>query len=117
MSYNNSPIVAASIYKRPKQSGPDLVGHWGVVVDVEGHGRYLLHSTPNSGVVATAASNMSKNWEKVGTIPVKSNKTIRSCLRASMGASTKYVSSAVARYVLSGTCVGTAARIAEHLML
>ena len=51
MSYNKSKITSASVWKRPKQSGPDLVGHWGVVVEVEGHGKFLLHNTPGSGTV------------------------------------------------------------------
>ena len=115
-SYNYATITEAAIYKRPKQSGPDLVGHWGVVVNVEGHGKYLIHNTPESGTVATAASDMGPKWSLVSSLPVRSNKTIRGCMQASGGAHTNYVSSALARYIMGDTCVGTAAAIGQYLV-
>ncbi len=114
-SYNHATITEATIYKRPKQSGPDIVGHWGVVVNVEGHGKYLIHNTPESGTVATQA-NMSSQWTSIASIPVGSGKTIRGCMLASGGAHTNYVSSALARYIMGDTCIGTAAAIAEYLL-
>ena len=116
MSYNTSKITSASVWSRPKQSGPDVVGHWGVVVTVQGHGNYLLHNTPYTGTVATVASNMSSQWKKRSDIPVAGTKTIRGAMQASHGAATNYVSSALARYVMGDTCVGTAAKIAHYLL-
>ena len=66
-SYNHGCITEATIYKRPKQSEPDLVAHWGIVVNVQGHGKYLIHSVPASGTIATPASNMSSQWTSVGS--------------------------------------------------
>eukprot|EP01088_Endostelium_zonatum_P011998 TRINITY_DN26161_c0_g1_i1.p1 TRINITY_DN26161_c0_g1~~TRINITY_DN26161_c0_g1_i1.p1 ORF type:complete len:129 (+),score=21.26 TRINITY_DN26161_c0_g1_i1:30-389(+) len=115
-AYNQAPITKAEIYSRPKQSGIDLVGHWGVVVHVTGHGKYLIHNVPGSGTVATAASNMdSKTWTKEKDVSVKSVKTIRGCMSASGGASTNYVANDVARYVMGGTCIGTKNKIVEYL--
>jgi hypothetical protein len=116
-SYNHATITEAIIYKRPKQSGPNMVGHWGVVVNVEGHGKYLIHNTPESGTVATPASNMSSQWTSVSSIPVGNGKTIRGCMLASGGAHTNYVSSALDRYIMGETCVGTAAASAVYLLL
>lgn len=115
-SYNYATITAATIYKRPKQSGPNLVGHWGVVVNVQDHGKYLIHNTPETGTIATLVSDMSSQWTGVASIPVGSGKTIRGCMLVSHGAHTNYVSSALARYVMGDTCVGTAAAIAQYLM-
>lgn len=115
-SYNYAKITDAIIYERPKQSGPNIVGHWGVVVNVEGHGKYLIHNTPSSGTVATPASNMSSQWSCIAQIPVGNEKTIRGCMLASGGAHTKYVSSALGRYLMGQTCVGTMAAVAEYLI-
>jgi hypothetical protein len=117
MAYNHSRILSASVWSRPKQSGVDIFGHWGVVVDVEGHGSFLLHNTPESGTVATPTSNMSTLWSLRGKIPVSGTKTIRGAMQASGGAATNYISNAIARYITGYTCVGTAARIAEYLVL
>lgn len=116
MAYNQAKITKASLWSRPKQSGPNIVGHWGVVVSVEGHGDFLLHNTPESGTVATAASNMSNGWTKCCDIPVTGMKNIRGAMIASGGAHTNYVSNALARYVMGATCVGTAASIGEYLI-
>lgn len=116
MSYNHSPITAASLWTRPKECAIDVAGHWGVVVSVQGHGDFLLHNGPSSGTVATPASNMSKHWSKITTLPVRGSKTIRGCMQVSMGAATNYVSNALTRYVMGATCVGTAARIGEYLL-
>jgi hypothetical protein len=113
-SYNHAYITEATMYKRPKQSGPNVVGHWGVVVNVEGHGKYLIHNTPESGTVATPASHMSPQWSSVVSIPVGSKKTIRGCLLASGGAHTNYVSSTLGRYLMGQTCIGTAAAVADY---
>lgn len=115
--YRFSKITAASVWTRPKLSGPDVAGHWGVVVDIEGCGKYLIHNTPDTGVVVTDAAHMSSNWKKVADVPVKGTKTVRDALRASGGAASTYVSSALARYVMGDTCVGTAAKVAEYLLL
>ncbi len=115
-SYNHATITEATIYKRPKQSGPDVVGHWGVVVNVQGHGKYLIHNTPESGTVATPASNMGPQWTSVASIPIGNGKTIRGCMSASGGAHTNYVSSPLARYIMGDTCIGTMAAVAEYLL-
>ena len=117
MAHNDSTIIKASIWATPTNSGPNLEGYWGVLVTVENHGDYLIHNSPSSGTVATAASNMSSLWSKVRDIPVATNdKTIRGCMKASHGAATNYVSSALTRYLMGVTCVGTAAKIGAYLI-
>lgn len=115
MSYNHNRITAASIWTRDKLSGPNLVGHWGVVVSVEGFGNYLIHNTPSTGTIAVDARQMSSDWTSVGSFPVGSGKTIRGCMQASGGAATKYVSSPFARYAMGMTCVGTMASVFQYL--
>lgn len=115
-SYNHAPITAATIWTRPKEMEYDLAGHWGIVVNVQGYGKYLIHNTPGSGTVATPASNMSSKWTSVASIPVSSGKTIRGCMLVSGGAHTNYVSQALARYIMGATCVGTTAAIANYLL-
>lgn len=64
-SYRNENIVSAYQTSRPAQGklGPavDSVssGHHGVVVNTDKGNSYLIHSTPESGVVCTSAKYMS----------------------------------------------------------
>ena len=73
--YLNSEITSASIWSRPKEGSPDIVGHWGIVVK-NSAGEYLCHNMPKTGTVATPSSNMSNNWKKVVDLPIKSGKSI-----------------------------------------
>ena len=84
-----------------------------VIVNVQDHGKYLIHNTPEASSIATPANNMSSQWTSV---PVGNGKTIRGCMLASSGAHTNYVSSALTKYIMGDTCVGTAAAIAEYLL-
>ena len=115
MAYSPQLIVkSAAVWTRDKLSGPNIVGHWGVVLSTSA-GDFLLHNTPATGTVATPASNMSASWKKVGNVAVKGTKKIRDCMRASGGAHTKYVSSALTRYLMGATCVGTMAGVVSFL--
>ncbi|CAF1514693.1 unnamed protein product [Rotaria magnacalcarata] len=114
--YNYAKITEATIYKRPKKSGPDLVGHWDGVVSVEGYGNYLIHNTPELGALAIPVSNLNPPWTSVRRIPVGKDKTIRGCFLMSGGAHTNDVSSELARYIMGETCVGAMAAIAEYLI-
>ncbi len=50
--YRSEKIVSAHQVSRPKESiGP--CDHHGVVVNTDKGNSYLIHNTPNSGVVAT----------------------------------------------------------------
>ena len=107
-------VKSAAVWTRDKLSGPNIVGHWGVVVSTSA-GDFLIHNTPATGTVATPASSMSASWKRVGDVSVKGVKTIRGCMRSSGGAHTKYVSKALARYLMGATCVGTSADIVQYL--
>jgi hypothetical protein len=113
---NQAKITSASIYQRPKQSGIDLVGHWGVVVKIEGYSAQLIHNTPDSGTIVTSVSNMSNKWSKLTDIPVKGTKTIQGCLKSSGGALSTYISNSLVNYLLGGFCTGTASKIFEYLV-
>ena len=62
MPYLLDPITSATVYSREKQSGPQIVKHWGIVVH-NASGSYLVHNMPETGIVATPASNMSDQWQ------------------------------------------------------
>ena len=112
MSYLKETVVSAQCYKRPKQSGPDIVGHWGIVVQTKEGNSYLIHNTPGSGVVVTPASNMSGKWEKTNDINVTWNPTIQDCLRAG---GVWFTKNPLVQYVASFFCIGTAGNIEAYL--
>eukprot|EP00056_Hartaetosiga_gracilis_P016126 m.3963 g.3963 ORF g.3963 m.3963 type:complete len:115 (-) comp3779_c0_seq1:397-741(-) len=107
-------ISSASVWSRPKQTGPDLAGHWGVVVKNR-DGDWLIHNTPASGVVVTPARYMSSKWSKQNDIPVVGKKNIRGCLRSTNGAASTYVTNTVTRYIMGATCIGTFQAVVRYL--
>ncbi|CAF3426981.1 unnamed protein product [Rotaria socialis] len=115
-SYNYAKFTEATIYKRSKKSGPHLVGHWDVIVNVEGYGNYLIHNTSKSGALAIPVNNLHPPWTSVRRNPVGKDKTIRDCLFVSGGAHTNYVSSELVRYIMGQTCVRTMVAISEYLI-
>lgn len=64
MPYLLDEIHSAAIFTRSKQSGLDIVHHWGIVVKNKS-GSYLVHNMPETGIVATPTSNMSNQWKSV----------------------------------------------------
>jgi len=81
MAWRGDKIVRAEIYERPKLGGGGPCTHSGVVVHTEKGQSFLIHNTPESGVVATPAENMSRNWQKTQDIEVKGHKTVGDALR------------------------------------
>lgn len=122
-SYRDAPIVAASVHSRPKQLNLSneklneiasmIADHWGIVVTLDDGRRFLVHSTPETGVVATDAKNMSNKWEKLGDLTVNKTKTIGGMLRASNGA---WNIAPLLNYILSGTCVGVKNSLILYLL-
>ena len=113
MPYLLDSIHSAAIYSRPKESGLDLVGHWGIVVK-NASGSYLCHNMPKTGTVATPASNMSGNWKHVTDVPVNGEKCIQGMFKSSGLAA--YLPQSIAKYLLQGTCVGATSDMAGYLV-
>ncbi len=44
--------------------------HHGTIVHTDKGNSYLIHSTPEKGVVTTSAKNMSANWTKSASVNV-----------------------------------------------
>ena len=90
----------------------DLCGHWGIVVTNKS-GKYLVHNTPKTGVVATPASNMSKNWSPEVEIPIKSGKTIQGMFKSTGLAA--YLPQGLLKYLQQKTCIGSTIDMAGYL--
>ena len=107
-SYRDAPIVAASVHSRPKQLNlsneklDEIADHWEIVVTLNDGRKFLVHSTPETGVVATDAKNMSDRWRKSADLAVNGAKTIGGMLRGSNGA---WDIASLLNCILSGTCV------------
>lgn len=115
MALRNDKVVGAERYERPKQGdGPKVTTHSGVVVRTEKNDRYLIHNTPNSGVVATPAHNMSDKWYKTQDIDVKGNKTVGDALKGGYTSGSSRFGK-VGEYLGSGTCKGTADGVTKAL--
>ncbi|CAD8104730.1 unnamed protein product [Paramecium primaurelia] len=103
MPYLLDPILSATEYQRPKQSGPDIVHHWGIVVTNKS-GSYLVHNMPETGTVATPVSNMSNNWKPYQNLKVGDNKTIQGMFQSTGPAA--YFPQGFDKYITQGTCLG-----------
>ena len=88
--------------------------HHGVKVNTDEGNSYLIHGTLNSGVVATDASQMSKQWSKSHDIPVNGHKTVQDAMS---GASARggHITGKKGNYVTSLTCIGAAGRAEKAL--
>ena len=61
-NYRNEKIISAKYVIRDKIGISGPFRHHGIYVITNKNNKYLLHSTPKSGLVVTDAS-MSSNWE------------------------------------------------------
>ena len=104
-SYEDAPIVAASVHSRPEQPNlsdeklDEIADHWGIVVTLNDGRKFLVHSTPETGVVATDAKNMSDRWRKSADLAVNGAKTIGGMLRASKDVQGDACNAALKRYL------------------
>ena len=112
MGYLTDEITEAAIYTRPKQSGIDLVGHWGIVVSNKS-GRFLVHNMPKTGTVATPASDMSSKWKVDRQLEVKQNKTIHGMFKSTGLAA--YLPQGLLKYLTQGLCTGSTMDMAGYL--
>jgi hypothetical protein len=69
---------------------------------------------PNTGTVATLASDMSANWKSVVNLPIKSNKTIQGMFKST--GLQAYLPQGVVKYVTQGFCTGAASSMATYLI-
>ena len=113
--------MEATVYERPMEV-PDqykVTTHSGVVVRTEKGERFLIHNTPESGVVATPAQNMSSKWKKGGDIEINGYKTVEDALQGGYqpgsAAAGKILPAKWGEYIGSGTCKWTASRVAKAL--
>lgn len=108
-------ITSASHCKRPMLGAAKYTGidHSAVKVTTASGGKWLLHSTPGSGVVATDASRMSSNW-KCTSVPVHGDKTLGSTMRSGYTRGSHHLGK-VGEWLGSGTCRGTSSRMTSHL--
>ena len=113
MPYLLDSIDSATVYKRPKQSGPKIVDHWGIVVHNKS-GSYLVHDMPETGTVATPIENMSNNWKPAYDLPVKGDKNIHGMFKSTGLAA--YLPQCFAKYMLQGTCILSTKGMAAYLV-
>lgn len=108
-------IVRAEYATRPLQ-GAILehvpFDHHGIVLHTSDGNKWLLHNTPDSGVVVTDAKHMSNKWNIVTDIHVNGDKTIAQTLR-SAGSSSFH--SERCGYWKGGWCYGTAKSVEKYL--
>lgn len=69
---------------------------------------------PNTGTVATPASNMSNNWKSVVELPIRSNKTIQGMFKST--GLVAYLPQGVMKYVTQGFCTGATGSMAMYLI-
>ena len=113
MAWRNDKVVRAEKYERPKQGGAAVVPafeHVGVVVHTDKCQSFLIHSTPGSGVVATPAENMSRQWHKTEDIGVKGHKTVGDAMKGGYTSGSSKLGN-FGEYVGSGFCKGTASGV------
>ena len=105
-NWRSEKVVSASYHERPKES-PGPANHHGVKVNTDKGNSYLIHNTPNSGVVATNAAQMGNQWSKSHDIPVNGHKTVQDVMS---GASARggHITGKLGNYLTSGTCIGAA---------
>lgn len=96
---------------RPKLDVKGPCEHHGTVVHTDKGNSYLIHSTPASGVVATPASNMSKNWTKSPPVPVTNKATVQTAMNSAGGRTLNHT----VNYLTSGTCIESSSRMEKHL--
>ena len=113
MAFQNDKVVRAEKYERPMQGRLGAVfDHVGVVVHTDKGQSFLIHNTPESGVVATPAENMSSKWDETRDIEVRGHKTVGGAIKAG-----GYTSGSckLDEYVDSGLCIGTVKDIIKYL--
>ncbi|CAD8202433.1 unnamed protein product [Paramecium pentaurelia] len=115
MPYLLDEIDSATVYKRPKEANFHCVDHWGIVVTNKS-GSYLVHNMPETGTVATPASNMSNNWKKVEELQVRPNKNIRGMFKSIglTGAETKLPNGSI-KYCAQYGCIVAKNRMKKYL--
>ena len=109
-SFRSERVTSYEHASRPKQGGVPGTHH-GTVVNTDKGNSYLIHSTLDSGVVATPASNMSKNWTKDAPTHVSGDKTVQSAMNAAGGRTLNHA----VNYATSGTCGVSASKVESHL--
>lgn len=69
---------------------------------------------PETGTVATKASDMSKNWKPVVELEIQENKNIQGMFKSTGIAA--YLPQGVLKYVTQGFCTGAAGSMATYLI-
>lgn len=109
-NYRNEKIISAKYVIRDKIGISGPFRHHGIYVITNKNNKYLLHSTPKSGLVVTDAS-MSSNWEILRNIKVNGEKTIGETLKAGSGINNKLIN-----FITGGTCIIAAERMEKFLI-
>lgn len=113
--WRNEKITSAQHVTRPME-GDILkhlpVDHHGIVLNTDADHTWLLHNTPDSGVVVTDARHMSNNWKIKTDIKINGDKTVSEALRSAGSSS---FGKEHCRYIKGGTCIGTANSVEEFL--
>lgn len=124
MSYLQEKVLKAWYYQRPlnAKGGKTLdkytgIGHVGIVVQTDKGNKYLIHSGPGNGCVATDAKNMSKEWKEQEELQVKWNPTISECLQAAGVWLSHFIDNNTpgVQYWAGLLCYGSASRLKELL--
>lgn len=114
-NWSGEYVIRAQRVERPLQG--DImkhlpINHHGTVLYTSDGNSYLLHNTPDSGVVITDTKYMKKHWKLVHDIPVIGEKTVGDTL-GSVGTSS--FGQERCGYIKGGTCIGTANNVEKYL--
>ena len=100
--WRQEKVTNVTHYSRPanlSSGSGSALSHDGVVATTDKGNRYLIHSTPGSGVVTTPASGMSSKWksgESVNTTGIR----VQDVFNNASGRT----KNPLVNYVTSGTC-------------
>lgn len=114
-NWSNERIIRAEHAQRPLEGNLRNiipVDHHGIVLHTSFGNSYLLHNTPNSGVVITDAIHMSNNWNINHDIPINNQKTVGEALHSAGSSS---FGQEKCGYIKGGTCIGTANSVEDYL--
>lgn len=113
--WGREKIISAEHVGRPME-GNILknfpIDHHGILLHTSNGNDWLLHNTPDSGVVITDAGHMSSKWDARYSIDVTGDKTVSEALRSAGSSS---FGENRCGYEKGGTCIGTAKKVEKYL--